>query len=140
MHLLVIFCGESLYLFVRGVSPAPLVARPSLLSQLSIFHSAMSISPRKGKGPDIASIPAQAASTSLFSEPPVPDGQTSHRLRCFIEGAEPFTITVSVDSEICDLKLLIHERGQNRVLSGFDPMDLVLLRVRNSYAEMQRGR
>ena len=83
---------------------------------------------------DVAPILAQAASTPLFSEPPVPDDQTSLQLelRCLIQGltkdddAEPFTITVSVNKDIGDLKALIHERGKNRVLSGVDAVDLVL--------------
>ena len=78
----------------------------------------MSISLRRGKGPDI---------------------KTSRRLlRCFVEGdSAPFTLTVSVNKEIDDLKVLIHGECQNGAMSGVDATDLVLLRVRstNSYAK-----
>jgi hypothetical protein len=69
----------------------------------------------KRVGPDIAPIPAQAASTSLFSEPPMAGGQSDfdHRPRCLIEGGSaPFTITVCVNRYIDDLKNLIHEKGK----------------------------
>jgi hypothetical protein len=94
----------------------------------------MCISPRRDKGPDIATIPAQAASTSLFSEPPVPVGQTCRQLRCFIEGDfVPSTVTVSLNREIEYLKELIHEKNKYSLsASGIDAKDLVLLKVRNS--------
>lgn len=82
--------------------------------------------------------PAQAASTSLFNQPPVSGGQISRRLRCLVEGdSVPFTLTVSDDREIEDLKELIHE-NQDGALSDVDAKDLVLLKVCNSYARMQR--
>jgi len=100
----------------------------------TIYFSAMSISSR-GKGRDVAHIPPQVASTSLSSEP-----QTSLQLRCFIEDdSNPFTIRVSVNRDIGDLQELIHERKKYLLTrSGVDPDDLVLFRVRNSYARMQR--
>ena len=92
----------------------------------------MSLGKRAGRD-----IPAQAASTSLFSETlaPVPDDPTSVtslQLNCLIikGDSEPFTITVSANRNIHYLKVLVHERGKNGVLSGVDAIDLVLLRVR----------
>ena len=48
----------------------------------------------------------------------------------------PFTLTISVDREIEDLKGLIHEKNQSGTLSGVDAKDLVLLKVSDPYARM----
>ena len=105
----------------------------------SICSAAMNTSPgntrKRGKSPDISPTLVHAASTSSFGEA---GGLTSRRLRCLVEGdSAPFTLTVPLNVEVGDLKEIVHEKGQNGALSGVDAKDLVLLKVRNSYAETQ---
>lgn len=98
----------------------------------------MSISPhadeKRVKAPDIDYIPAQVASTSLFSDQAltVPGDQTSPSLQlsCLVEAdPEPLYLTISVNSEIGELKELIHEKRKWRSLSGTDAIDLILFKV-----------
>lgn len=98
----------------------------------------MSISPHadenRVKAPDIAYIPAQVASTSLFSDQAltVPGDQTSPSLQlcCLVEADhEPLYLTVSVNSEIGELKELIHGKCKWRSLSGTNAIDLILFKV-----------
>jgi hypothetical protein len=108
---------------------------------------------RKGKGKARQASPPVTRATASFSDPvqnptammvdhepqvvPEPQATTSSipqanlRLRCLIEGESAvFTVTVSANNEIGDLKDSIHEKGKNGVLRDVDAKDLVLLKVR----------
>ena len=60
-----------------------------------------------------------------------PQPQVTLRLRCLIEGEDAvFTVTVSVNDEIGDLKKLIKKEREQSILRDVDPNILVLWKVR----------
>jgi hypothetical protein len=88
----------------------------------------------KAKGPIAsASIPASKSPLSK----PLSDDNSSRRLRCLIEGEDAvFTVTVTGESDINDLKELVHEKGINISEQHVLAKELVLLKVATAYSPM----
>lgn len=62
----------------------------------------------------------------------MPD-DTVRVLRCLVKGATiPMKVSLSVDDDVDDLKAMVHQRGQNRILRGTDIQDLFVWKVRTT--------
>jgi len=87
---------------------------------------------RKGKGrEDSVPVTVQTSSKSVLGGHPPASDDSSFRLRCLVEGeATVFTVTVSVNDEIGDLKELVLEKRKHGALHSVDAADLVLWKVR----------
>lgn len=73
---------------------------------------------------------AETTSEGMLGEHSLPNDNTSHRLRCLIEGAAAvFTVTVAANEDISDLKEHVHEKGINTAKHAIFASELVLLKV-----------
>jgi Crinkler effector protein N-terminal domain len=85
---------------------------------------------KKGKDREISTpSPAQTISKAKLGKHQL-SSHASRRLRCLIEGEPPvFLVSLPSDSDIGDLKELVHEKGINAAERTILAKDLELLKV-----------